>query len=241
MVKVSEGKYKVGDSSTLIFVRVLRSHVMVRVGGGWDTLEHYLDKHDPCRCSSLSHRLPQPRAPGFSPQKPASSSFSPAPGAPSPGTPRRPRAAGPPWGGGDSSQARTLKGVGDTGSPKAPSSAKQEGLPPRGGPAPLPGSASPSRSPAEPRAASAHRWGTHGCCLGGGRGMSACRHPVPGEGSPAQPGNPHHPHGSAQPHSKAPAPQQGLSPMTGPGPTGRPQPHSGLSPTARPQPHSKAP
>ncbi|OPJ75212.1 GAS2-like protein 1 [Patagioenas fasciata monilis] len=28
MVKVSEGKYKVGDSSTLIFVRVLRSHVM---------------------------------------------------------------------------------------------------------------------------------------------------------------------------------------------------------------------
>lgn len=25
---------------------------MVRVGGGWDTLEHYLDKHDPCRCKS---------------------------------------------------------------------------------------------------------------------------------------------------------------------------------------------
>ena len=22
---------------------------MVRVGGGWDTLEHYIDKHDPCR------------------------------------------------------------------------------------------------------------------------------------------------------------------------------------------------
>lgn len=36
---------------------------MVRVGGGWDTLEHYLDKHDPCRCqrhrgdTSLSPRL----------------------------------------------------------------------------------------------------------------------------------------------------------------------------------------
>ena len=33
---------------------------MVRVGGGWDTLSHYLDKHDPCRCrtgnkSSLMH------------------------------------------------------------------------------------------------------------------------------------------------------------------------------------------
>ncbi|XP_029475506.1 GAS2-like protein 1 [Rhinatrema bivittatum] len=64
MIKVSEGKFKVGDSNALIFVRVLRSHVMVRVGGGWDTLEHYLDKHDPCRCSSLSHRLQQTRALG---------------------------------------------------------------------------------------------------------------------------------------------------------------------------------
>uniref|UniRef100_A0A663DRC1 Growth arrest specific 2 like 1 n=1 Tax=Aquila chrysaetos chrysaetos TaxID=223781 RepID=A0A663DRC1_AQUCH len=64
MVKVSEGKYKVGDSSTLIFVRVLRSHVMVRVGGGWDTLEHYLDKHDPCRCSSLCECPPGCRGPG---------------------------------------------------------------------------------------------------------------------------------------------------------------------------------
>ena len=25
---------------------------MVRVGGGWDTLENYLNKHDPCRCPS---------------------------------------------------------------------------------------------------------------------------------------------------------------------------------------------
>ncbi|XP_036306603.1 GAS2-like protein 2 [Pipistrellus kuhlii] len=56
MVKVSEGKYRVGDSNTLIFIRVLRDHVMVRVGGGWDTLGHYLDKHDPCRCTSLSHK-----------------------------------------------------------------------------------------------------------------------------------------------------------------------------------------
>ncbi|NXX33843.1 GA2L2 protein, partial [Nicator chloris] len=56
MVKISEGKYRVGDSDTLIFVRILRQHVMVRVGGGWDTLEHYLDKHDPCRCTSLSHK-----------------------------------------------------------------------------------------------------------------------------------------------------------------------------------------
>uniref|UniRef100_A0A8C0HA15 Growth arrest specific 2 like 1 n=1 Tax=Chelonoidis abingdonii TaxID=106734 RepID=A0A8C0HA15_CHEAB len=85
MIKVSEGKYKVGDSNALIFVRVLRSHVMVRVGGGWDTLEHYLDKHDPCRCASLSHRLMQTRALGFSPQKTASpGSFSSSPRAASP-------------------------------------------------------------------------------------------------------------------------------------------------------------
>ncbi|XP_044539219.1 GAS2-like protein 1, partial [Gracilinanus agilis] len=91
MIKVSEGKYRVGDSSALIFVRVLRSHVMVRVGGGWDTLEHYLDKHDPCRCASVSHRLPQPRALPFSPQK---VSPVPSPRASSPGAQRWPDAGG---------------------------------------------------------------------------------------------------------------------------------------------------
>ncbi|KAM6155383.1 GAS2-like protein 1 [Rhynchocyon petersi] len=88
MIKVSEGKYRVGDSSLLIFVRVLRSHVMVRVGGGWDTLEHYLDKHDPCRCSSTAHRPPQPRAGTFSPQK-VSPAPSPRAGSPAPGGERR--------------------------------------------------------------------------------------------------------------------------------------------------------
>lgn len=44
-----------------LWVQILREHVMVRVGGGWDTLEHYLDKHDPCRCTSLCECLhPQP-------------------------------------------------------------------------------------------------------------------------------------------------------------------------------------
>ncbi|XP_068096278.1 GAS2-like protein 1 [Hyperolius riggenbachi] len=69
MIKVSEGKYQVGDSNTLIFVRVLRNHVMVRVGGGWDTLEHYLDKHDPCRCHFGSHRVQTSRPATFSPQR----------------------------------------------------------------------------------------------------------------------------------------------------------------------------
>ncbi|KAJ0067756.1 hypothetical protein NL108_010043, partial [Boleophthalmus pectinirostris] len=64
MIKVSEGKYKVGDSSALIFIRVLRTHVMVRVSGGWDTLEHYLDKHDPCRCAAFAHRYHQAKGSG---------------------------------------------------------------------------------------------------------------------------------------------------------------------------------
>ncbi|CAM5160732.1 unnamed protein product [Eretmochelys imbricata] len=96
MIKVSEGKYKVGDCNALIFVRVLRSHVMVRVGGGWDTLEHYLDKHDPCRCASLSHRLMQTRALGISPQKMASpGSFSPSPRAASPSSQRHSEGVNP--------------------------------------------------------------------------------------------------------------------------------------------------
>lgn len=56
MIRVADGKYRIGDTKVLIFVRILRSHVMVRVGGGWDTLDHYLDKHDPCRCKA-GHRL----------------------------------------------------------------------------------------------------------------------------------------------------------------------------------------
>ncbi|XP_030647908.1 GAS2-like protein 1 [Chanos chanos] len=76
MTKVSEGKYKVGDSSALIFIRVLRTHVMVRVGGGWDTLEHYLDKHDPCRCSAYAHRYHQAKSSGAAPHSKSSSAHS---------------------------------------------------------------------------------------------------------------------------------------------------------------------
>ncbi|XP_061842323.1 uncharacterized protein gas2l1 [Nerophis lumbriciformis] len=76
MIKVSEGKYKVGDSSALIFIRVLRTHVMVRVGGGWDTLEHYLDKHDPCRCAAFAHRYHQAKGQGQGAQSKSSSAHS---------------------------------------------------------------------------------------------------------------------------------------------------------------------
>ncbi|XP_055356206.1 GAS2-like protein pickled eggs [Paramacrobiotus metropolitanus] len=49
LTKVAPGKYRVGSAQLLIYVRILRNHVMVRVGGGWDTLDHFLEKHDPCR------------------------------------------------------------------------------------------------------------------------------------------------------------------------------------------------
>ena len=38
-----------GDNQKLRLVRILRSTVMVRVGGGWEPLEEFLMKHDPCR------------------------------------------------------------------------------------------------------------------------------------------------------------------------------------------------
>ncbi|KAF6033968.1 hypothetical protein EB796_007721 [Bugula neritina] len=71
LVNVSRGKYRIGFTQNVVFVRILRNHVMIRVGGGWDTLEHYLDKHDPCRCRK-SHNTTAPRARKSSNPKPSS-------------------------------------------------------------------------------------------------------------------------------------------------------------------------
>ena len=38
-----------GESQKLRLVRILRSTVMVRVGGGWLALDEFLVKNDPCR------------------------------------------------------------------------------------------------------------------------------------------------------------------------------------------------
>lgn len=38
-----------GESQKLRLVRILRSTVMVRVGGGWVSLDEFLLKNDPCR------------------------------------------------------------------------------------------------------------------------------------------------------------------------------------------------
>ncbi|XP_071543036.1 uncharacterized protein shot isoform X14 [Panulirus ornatus] len=52
--QVGEGKYRFGDSQKLRLVRILRSTVMVRVGGGWVALDEFLVKNDPCRvCPSI--------------------------------------------------------------------------------------------------------------------------------------------------------------------------------------------
>ncbi|XP_064410305.1 microtubule-actin cross-linking factor 1, isoforms 6/7-like [Latimeria chalumnae] len=42
-----------GDSQQLRMVRILRSTLMVRVGGGWIALDEFLVKNDPCRGSKI--------------------------------------------------------------------------------------------------------------------------------------------------------------------------------------------
>ncbi|XP_046643159.1 GAS2-like protein 2 isoform X7 [Daphnia pulicaria] len=61
--KISEGLYRIGDRN--VFIRLFKDrHVMVRVGGGWDTLEHYLIRHDPCRRGHDHSRSPTPECGG---------------------------------------------------------------------------------------------------------------------------------------------------------------------------------
>lgn len=55
------------------------THMMVRVGGGWDTLENFLVRHDPCqtpgrpvvRIVSPSNRTPSPAPPNSRAQSPS--------------------------------------------------------------------------------------------------------------------------------------------------------------------------
>ncbi|XP_048472114.1 microtubule-actin cross-linking factor 1-like [Rhincodon typus] len=47
--QISAHRYRFGDSQQLRMVRILRSTVMVRVGGGWSPLDEFLVKNDPCR------------------------------------------------------------------------------------------------------------------------------------------------------------------------------------------------
>ncbi|XP_077577043.1 microtubule-actin cross-linking factor 1, isoforms 6/7 isoform X1 [Stigmatopora nigra] len=47
--QISANRYRFGDSQLLRMVRMLRSTLMVRVGGGWTALDEFLVKNDPCR------------------------------------------------------------------------------------------------------------------------------------------------------------------------------------------------
>merc|ERR1719266_2259479 len=53
--QVGEGKYRFGDSQKLRLVRILRSTVMVRVGGGWCALDEFLVKNNPCRAKGRTN------------------------------------------------------------------------------------------------------------------------------------------------------------------------------------------
>jgi len=53
--QVGEGKYRFGESQKLRLVRILRSTVMVRVGGGWVSLDEFLVKNDPCRAKGRTN------------------------------------------------------------------------------------------------------------------------------------------------------------------------------------------
>ncbi|GFG33252.1 hypothetical protein Cfor_04560 [Coptotermes formosanus] len=55
--KVGEGRYNIAGRN--VFIRLLKGrHMMVRVGGGWDTLEHFLLRHDPCQVKVVNRDSP---------------------------------------------------------------------------------------------------------------------------------------------------------------------------------------
>ncbi|XP_062848378.1 microtubule-actin cross-linking factor 1, isoforms 6/7, partial [Trichomycterus rosablanca] len=53
--QISANRYRFGDSQQLRMVRILRSTLMVRVGGGWTALDEFLVKNDPCRVKSRTN------------------------------------------------------------------------------------------------------------------------------------------------------------------------------------------
>ncbi|XP_041968938.1 GAS2-like protein 3 [Aricia agestis] len=95
--KVGEGRYNIAGRN--VFIRLLKGrHMMVRVGGGWDTLEHFLSRHEPCQVRLVAPGVraaprpapPPPRARQLSASSSRSSLRDPSPHSPpSPSTPPR--------------------------------------------------------------------------------------------------------------------------------------------------------
>ncbi|KAK3083433.1 hypothetical protein FSP39_022457, partial [Pinctada imbricata] len=52
---IEEGKYRFGEKQNIRLVRFLNSTVMVRVGGGWVTLDEFLETNDPCRAKGRTN------------------------------------------------------------------------------------------------------------------------------------------------------------------------------------------
>ncbi|XP_053212661.1 microtubule-actin cross-linking factor 1, isoforms 6/7-like [Panonychus citri] len=65
--QVEDKKYQFGESHKQRLVRILRSDIMVRVGGGWISLTEFLLKNDPCRAKGRTNvELREPLADGVS-------------------------------------------------------------------------------------------------------------------------------------------------------------------------------
>eukprot|EP00117_Sycon_ciliatum_P038530 scpid1069/ scgid3428/ Dystonin; 230 kDa bullous pemphigoid antigen; 230/240 kDa bullous pemphigoid antigen; Bullous pemphigoid antigen 1; Dystonia musculorum protein; Hemidesmosomal plaque protein len=60
--QAGDARYMFGDSEMIRMVRILRTLVMVRVGGGWQNLDEFLNKHDPCRAQANAVLLKDLRA-----------------------------------------------------------------------------------------------------------------------------------------------------------------------------------
>uniref|UniRef100_A0ABM5GD79 Microtubule-actin cross-linking factor 1, isoforms 6/7-like n=1 Tax=Pogona vitticeps TaxID=103695 RepID=A0ABM5GD79_9SAUR len=86
--QISANRYRFGESQQLRMVRILRSTLMVRVGGGWIALDEFLVKNDPCRVKGRTnvkinekYLSPDPQAGGRGPtgqSTPASKVLSPS-------------------------------------------------------------------------------------------------------------------------------------------------------------------
>ncbi|XP_063832050.1 GAS2-like protein 3 [Ostrinia nubilalis] len=75
--KVGEGRYNIAGRN--VFIRLLKGrHMMVRVGGGWDTLEHFLSRHEPCQVRLVTPGRRAPPLPVPLPSPPPSPCPSPA-------------------------------------------------------------------------------------------------------------------------------------------------------------------
>ncbi|KAK3764301.1 hypothetical protein RRG08_008783 [Elysia crispata] len=68
---IDEGKYRFGEKQKTCLVRFLNHTVMVRVGGGWVTLEEFLEQTDPCKAKGRTNielretlNLPDGTSPG---------------------------------------------------------------------------------------------------------------------------------------------------------------------------------